>query len=89
MINPSDKETTIRGNRACDLEGGLHAIYVYCDLLECVPVGDTMAPVLGIVDAEGGKLGETIKRTFERPRYIPLQKKSFDSVEIFIRDAYG
>ena len=88
MLNPSNQEMTIRGSRACDLEGGLHALYVYCDLLECVPVGDAMAPLLGIVDAEG-KLGEVVKRSFEKPRYIPLQKKSFDSVEIFIRDAHG
>ena len=88
MVNTSDGEMVIRGNRACDLEGGMHAIYVYCDLIECVPVGDTSAPLLGIVDSDG-KQGETIKKAFFKPRYRPLQKKTFDSLEIFIRNAYG
>ena len=70
------------------MEGGLHAIYVYCDLLENVPVGDTLAQLLGIV-ASDGKMGETIKKSFDKPRYVPLQKKTFDTVEIFIRDAHG
>jgi hypothetical protein len=66
----------------------MHAVHVCCNALESVPVGDTMAPLMGIVDAEG-KLGEVIKKSFLKPRYIPLQKKSFDSLEILIRDAHG
>jgi hypothetical protein len=89
MYNTSHEEIMMfRGNKTCDLDGGVHAIYVYCNLLEGVPVGDTMAPLLGIVDVEG-KLGDVIKRSFLKPRYIPLQKKAFDSLEILIKDAYG
>ncbi len=88
MLNDTNRVVMRRAARVCDLEGGLHAIYVYCDLLESVPVGDTSAKLLGIV-ASDGRMGETLKKSFIRPRYIPLQKKSFDSVEIFIRDAHG
>ena len=44
-----------KGERPCDIEGGLHALYVYCDVLECVPVGDTMAPLLRIAPVKGAR----------------------------------
>lgn len=76
------------GDRPLDIEGGLHALYVYCDVLECVPVGDTMAPLLRIVAVKGPR-GEMSYTQYDQPRYIPLQKKAFDSIEIDIRDDTG
>jgi len=53
--------------------------YVYCDLVENVPVGDTKAPLLRIVNrmSERG-----VYETFNPPLYIPLQKRCFDTVKI-------
>jgi len=73
---------------ACDINGGIHSLYVYSDVLENVPVGDTEAPLLRVVDASGHS-GENIHRTFDRPRYVPIQKKRFDSIEIDIKDDVG
>lgn len=91
--NPVENDTqrdsqTIRGNKISDIDSGVNAIYIYCDLLECVPVGDTQAPLLRFLDVQG-QHGGNIHRYFDRPRYIPLQKKHFDSVEIDIRDDIG
>lgn len=87
--NPSQTDTSVvRGSRASDIDGGLHAMYVYCDVLEGVPVGDTSAPLLRIVDVEGMQ-GKMIHRLYENPRYVPLQKRCFDSIEIFISDDLG
>ena len=58
---------------------------LYCDLLEHIPVGDTKDPVLRIVDANG----EIVHRLYDEPRYIPLQKKNFDSIELDLRDDLG
>lgn len=66
----------------------LHALYVYCDVLECVPVGDTLAPLLRIVEVSGSR-DEMVHIQFDQPRYIPIQKKCFDSIEIDIRDDTG
>jgi hypothetical protein len=77
-----------KGDKVCDINRGVTAIYVYCDILEYVPVGDTKAPLLRIVPADGQN-GESIYRTFDEPRYIPLQKKHFDSIEVDIRDDFG
>ena len=76
------------GTNASDINGGINNIYVYTDLIENVTVGDTQAPLLRIVDA-GVKFGDIIHQSFETLRYIPLRKKSFDTVEVAIRDAFG
>jgi len=77
-----------QASNVCDLTRGINYIMVYCDLLEHVPVGDTKAPLLRIVNATGSN-GEILHRTFDEARYIPLQKRHFDSVEIDIRDDLG
>lgn len=83
-----NSEKAFKSSFMCDIEGGLHAMYVYCDVLECVPVGDTVAPLLRIVEIKGEK-GETVHIQYEKPRYIPLGKKHFDSIELDIRDDIG
>ncbi len=84
----SDAEMTVKSSNTCDIEGGLHSLYVYCDVLECVSVGDTLAPLLRIVEISGQR-GEMIHIQYDQPRYVPLQKKEFDSIEIDIRDDLG
>jgi len=85
-LNPTSM--LYKGDKVCDINRGRTALYVYCDILEYTFVGDTKVPLLRIVPAEGQN-GETIHRVFEEPRYIPLQKKNFDSIEIDIRDDLG
>lgn len=86
---PRDEDTFgwFAGN-VSDITKGINYIMLYCDLLEHVPVGDTKAPLLRIVDATGVN-GEIIHRSFDEPRYIPLQRKNFDSIEIDLRDDLG
>ncbi len=59
------------------------SLFVYCDVLERVPVGDTLAPLLRTVVVRG-KHGAQISEKFINPMYLPVQKKSFDSIEINI-----
>jgi len=56
--------------------------YFYCDLVEHVPVGNTKAPLLRIVNRMSDRGGENVHKTFNPPLYIPLQKTCFDTVEI-------
>ena len=88
MCNKTDSKLSVRGDLSCDLQSGIHALYVYCDLLQFTHVGDIKAPLLRVVDS-GGEVGDVITRYYERPRYIPIQKKIFDSVQITIRDDLG
>lgn len=77
-----------KANNVCDLNRGFYSMYVYCDVLEHVPVGDARVPLLRIVDVSG-KSGETVHRIYDKMQYVPLQKKMFDSIEIDIRNDSG
>jgi len=80
--------TDFIGENACDVNRGFSSAYVYCNILEHIPVGHTKAPLLRIVSVSG-KRGETIRTTYEKPLYVPLQQKAFDSIEIDIRSDTG
>ena len=83
-----DTPYMFKGDKVADINRGLTALYIYCDILEYVSVGDTKAPLLRIVPVDG-RNGESIYKVFGEPRYIPLQKKNFQSIEINIRDDIG
>jgi len=63
------------------LSSNIRFVYVYCDLLEHVLVGDTKAPFLRIVDKSTEHKGN-VHRVFNPTLYVPLQKKCFVTVEI-------
>ncbi len=91
--NPVQNELDVEdlpwySRHACDVHRGFHSMYVYCDVLEHVPVGDTRAPLLRIVNVRGSN-GESIYRIYDKPLYVPLQKKNFESLEIDIRTDTG
>jgi hypothetical protein len=88
MCNKTSEKITIKGEHSCDLQTGIHALYIYCDLLQFTHVGDIKAPLLRVVDS-GEEAGDVVTRYYEKPRYVPVQKKSFDTIEIVIRDDLG
>jgi len=68
------------------------SVFVYCDLLEHVLVGDVKAPLLRIVNrtTEMGKHYNSIEHTTFNPiQYVPLQKKCFDTITIQLMMDYG
>jgi len=66
----------------------IRSIYVYCDLVEHVPVGDTKAPLLRVVNRARSGEGN-VHRAFNPVMYVPLQKKCFESVEINLMTDIG
>ena len=88
IINTDDAPLQWRAANACDINRGFSSIYVYCNVLEHIPVGDTKAPLLRIVHLSG-KSGDNVHVIYEKPLYVPLQQKSFDSIEIDIRSDTG
>ena len=68
------------------------AVYVYCDLLEHVMVGDIEAPLLRIVNrkTDVSRVDDTVEHTtFNLIQYVPLQKKSFDTIDILLATDHG
>ena len=93
-----DENTTYDGHaehRAklpMNLTGNVNLIYVYCDLLEQVLVGDTKAPLLRIVSRSTdmtSSLDYIEHESFNPVQYVPLQKKFFDTVEIQLMTDQG
>lgn len=78
----------IESSYAADINIAKSSLYIYCDIVEPQIVGDTTAPLLRIVQAEGQE-GVMITKSFQNPLYVPVGKRSFDSLEISIRDDTG
>ena len=64
-----------------DVDSNCHTIYVYTDVVESTVVRDSLVPLLRIVDT-GFPSDTLIHRVYDRPRFLPVQKKNFDSLEI-------
>ena len=98
-VPPHIQEILSMGNSRLWLEGGtttgepfdlepVKSLYVYCDLVEPRTVGDHAVPLLRIVPVEG-KNGDLVTRIYDKAHYIPLQRKQFQTAEIYIRDHTG
>jgi len=64
-----------------EFTSNIRSVYVFCDLLEHVPVGDTKTPLLRTVN-KPNEFTENVHRVFNPTLYVPLQKKCFNTVEI-------
>jgi hypothetical protein len=85
-----DNVTKIHGVRTVDLSAGINSLYVYCNLLEPMLVGDVYAKLLRQVEIpNGSKFGDQCEIRFDTPYYHPLVVKEFDRIEIDIRDDSG
>ena len=70
---------------AADITGTMNSIYVYCDIVQPQVVGDTMLRTVPIE----GKMGDVVTRTYNNMQYIPVQRKSFEDIEILLRSDTG
>ena len=74
----------------CDINGEtVHTLFIYCDILQHVVVGDVMAPLLRMVDMKRKQSHGKMHETPHALLYVPLQKKQFDTIEINIMTDTG
>ena len=69
-------------------ETGNQYFYVYTDIIKSQYHGDVVVPVLRTVTVKG-EHGSYVSKNFERPHYVPLNNKNFDTISINIRDEAG
>ena len=81
-----DTVITLHGTYNTDVN--CQSLFVYCDILERVIVGETKAPLLRSLSVSG-KHGNIVRDIYDIPMYVPIQKKHFESVEIDIRSDFG
>jgi hypothetical protein len=60
-------------------------LFVYCNIVEDQIIGNSMAPLLRIVETQG-KHGDLICKTYDSPHYIPVLLKDIQSIEINIKN---
>jgi len=73
-----------------NLTGSQNLLYVYCDVLEQVLVGDTKAPLLRITNKSSTETTSHAEHvTFNPIQYVPLQNKCFDSVTVYMMNDAG
>jgi len=73
--------------RAYDIEQGVHAVYVYSDIVEENLIGDTSAQCLRVCTLPTKQFGETINLQFDTPHYVPVSSRSFQTIRISLKDS--
>ncbi len=71
-----------------DVDVSFVAMYIYCDLLPNLIIGDALAPLLRTVNVEG-KHNDVICRSYDIPHYLPLARREFSTIRITIKDDTG
>ena len=69
-------------------EVNCQSLFVYCDILEHVIIRNTKAPLLCSISISG-KHGDIVREIYDKPMYVPIQKKHFESIKIDIRSDFG
>lgn len=86
---PDKINSKYKGRDVMDINDGFHHLFVYTNLIEARPVGDTIAPLLRIIPVlhAGGTVNKI--NSFNNVHYLPVKRQIFESVEIDIRDGTG
>ena len=89
MVGFDEKELEIAKNTEAplpvDLEAGFHTMYLYTDIVEPQLVGDSKVSLLKVVKCSG-EFGENVNVSFPNLQYVPVSVKSFETIEIDIKD---
>jgi hypothetical protein len=93
-VSFKNRGTWVLGNTRVDLEADRpNLFHVYCNLSEPVVVGDIMASSLRCVHipikGNTNSLNHIVSHSYANPHYVRLALKSFDTVEIYLRDLTG
>ncbi len=71
-----------------DVKNSFYSLFIYSDIIEPQVVGDTHAKLLQVTPAPQ-RTNTIISHTFNPVQYVPLQRNSFESIEIAIRNSAG
>ena len=87
VLSPEDA-LSYTASGVCDLQRGFYSLFIYCDIVDPVVVGDVRVPLLRVVNI-AGKEGAIISRMYQNIQYVPILRKQFDTIEIDIRSDFG
>jgi hypothetical protein len=84
-IDYKQKKLTLNANHPPDMTGGMHYLYVYCDIAQPQIVGNVLSPLLEVVNVEGQYM-HIVNRNYISPHYIPVLRKSFNTITIEVKN---
>ncbi|EGT57489.1 hypothetical protein CAEBREN_30351 [Caenorhabditis brenneri] len=64
-----------------DMFGNVSTIYLYCDIIDPIIVGDQKNQLLSVIPCRG-TYGEMIHHTIPYPRYLPIMNNTVDSIKV-------
>lgn len=82
------KEADLVGSKAFDVNRGMNLMYVYCDVASQSIVGDVRASLLRVCNVPE-KHDRVVHVTYERPHYVPVGRRDFDTIKITINNELG
>lgn len=82
------EEKVVQSINVADPCAHYRVLLVYTDIVEPQVVGDVLAPLLRIVNVSGSD-GEVINAQYDRPHYLPVNRKIIENIEIVIRTHTG
>jgi hypothetical protein len=88
LLSTQKKMFIVPAEKQLDLEQGLYALYIYCDIISHQIVGDTLAPLLKVVPVEGSH-GANVMKEYITPQYMAVFTNQFSNINISIRDDSG
>jgi len=88
ITSEAHTETISLSPFVADPTAHFHVLMVYTDIVEPQLVGDVLAPLLRVVRVRG-RDGETISEQYNRPHYLPVNRKMIETLEIVIRTHMG
>jgi hypothetical protein len=72
-----------------DLSRGAFSMFVYCDMVEPIMVGDASVPLLRTTHLHAKEYGATVNQVFNPPMYMKICKSQVNMIEIDIRTDTG
>ena len=68
---------------------GNQSLYVYSDIVEFCPVGDTVQQLLRTILIKAQTVFQIMREKFDQPHYIPVSRNFFENIHISIASDLG
>jgi hypothetical protein len=78
----------VTGPAAFDVNRKMNLMYVYCNVATDSAIGDARAPLLRVCNVSG-EHGRIVHIVYDRPHYMPMGRREFDTVKISINNEAG
>ncbi|EFO91768.1 hypothetical protein CRE_06997 [Caenorhabditis remanei] len=75
-------------HKKVDYFGNVSTLYLYCDVVDPIIVGNTKSSLLSVIPCRGA-YGEMIHHTVTHPRYLPLMNSTIDSIRVELLTEFG